>query len=394
MDSPDQLVDDYVSNLSKSTMDLSKPLWDFHVLNVETSEATSYGVFRFHHSLGDGVSLISTLLACTRKTSDPNALPSLPIAKKKLGRGNYLGFLRYFYALLLIFKLWWNTFVDVVMMMATMICLKDTKTPLKGAPGIEKSPKWFVRRMLNFHDIKLVKNAMGTTVNDVVLGVTQAGLTRYLNEKYGKDKGENRAFKNNLPKHVRLRALVAVNLRPTIMIEDILEMMEANSKCGKDWGNLFGSVYFPFHIALRDDPLDYIRDAKATMDRKKHSFQPWLSYFNTKLLLSMGGVKAAATSFYKALSNTTLGFSCLAGPIDEMSWSGHPVAFFAPSVYGVPQALVIHFQSYMDKMIVALAVDRNVIPDPYKLCDEIEKSLVLAKNCVIDRKLVKFEDVD
>ena len=44
-------------------------------------------------------------------------------------------------------------------------------------------------------------------------------------------------------------------------------MMEKGTKA--KWGNCIGSVLLPFAIALRDDPLDYVRQAKATIDRKK-----------------------------------------------------------------------------------------------------------------------------
>ena len=34
-----------------------------------------------------------------------------------------------------------------------------------------------------------------------------------------------------------------------------------------------------------------------------------------------------------------------------------------------------------------LSVDEDVIPDPHKLCFEIEKSLMLAKDAVMEKKL-------
>ncbi|RVX09837.1 O-acyltransferase WSD1 [Vitis vinifera] len=80
--SSDKYVEDYICNLTKTTLDFSKPLWDLHLLNVKTSDAEAVAVFRIHHSLGDGTSLMSLLLACTRRASDPMALPSVPMMKK------------------------------------------------------------------------------------------------------------------------------------------------------------------------------------------------------------------------------------------------------------------------------------------------------------------------
>ncbi|KAK9279245.1 hypothetical protein L1049_012923 [Liquidambar formosana] len=159
MDSPEKFVEDYISNLSKTTIDKSKPLWDLHLLNVKTSEAEAVGIFRIHHSLGDGTSLMSLLLDCTRKMSDPEALPTVPV-KKKPALCNSSGFWHYFLAFWSVFRLLWNTLVDVLMFMATALFLKDTKTPLEGPPGVEFTPRRFVHRTVSLDDMKLVKNAL------------------------------------------------------------------------------------------------------------------------------------------------------------------------------------------------------------------------------------------
>lgn len=57
------------------------------------------------------------------------------------------------------------------------------------------------------------------------------------------------------------------------------------------WGNVVGFVILPLSIALHEDPLEYVRHAKASMDRKKHSLGAKLSYFVTTLLLNLFGVK-------------------------------------------------------------------------------------------------------
>ncbi|KAJ6418806.1 hypothetical protein OIU84_002061 [Salix udensis] len=315
MDSPDQFVEDYISNLSTIPLNLSKPLWEMHILNVKTLDAEAIAVFRIHHSLGDGASLISLLLACTRQTSDPDALPSIP-ARQRAGSHFSGGVWWLFFAIWTMLRLIWNTLVDLVLFLATMLYLEDTKTPLKGAYGVELKPKRFVHRTVSLDDIKLVKNAMNMTINDAIMGVTQAGLSRYLNRKYG-DQSEiedvENGKKNKIPKNIRLRASVLVNVRPT----------------------------------------------------------PGIQLF---------GAKASAAMARRVVSNTTLAFSNVVGPVEEISFYGHPVAYIAPSVYGSPHALTIHFQSYGSKMTIVLAVDPDVIPDPHELCDDLEKSLEIIKD--------------
>lgn len=226
MDSPDKFVEDYVYNLSKTTIDKSQPLWDLHLLNVKTSDSQAVGIFRIHHSLGDGASLMSLLLACTRQINFPDALPTIPTKKKKREKtDNYkaLWICRFLMVVWSVFQLFWNTVVDIFMFIVTALFLKDTDNPLKGPPGVEFTPRRIVHRTVSLDDIKFVKNAMNAvrsdtlfvffkmpsafsifiiyeikmshltygsvlcmqTINDVALGITQAGLSRYLNRIYG-----------------------------------------------------------------------------------------------------------------------------------------------------------------------------------------------------------------
>jgi len=227
IESPDKFVEDYIHNLSKTTLDKSRPLWDIHILQLKTSkvEAEGIGIFRIHHSLGDGTSLVSLLLALTRKISDPEALPTIPVQKKRdeirTDDGPKGQFWRRVLVIWWMLKLLYNTMVDVMMFMATALFLKDTKTPVKGGQGVAFTPRRVVYRMVSLDDMKLVKNAMDAvswslplnltivhifiscslssnsaaklplllyiqTINDVALGITQAGLSRYLNRRYGK----------------------------------------------------------------------------------------------------------------------------------------------------------------------------------------------------------------
>lgn len=153
MKSPNSFVEDYISNLSRSRIKKSQPLWDLHILNTKTSDAQSTCVFRFHHSIGDGISLINLLLACSRKASDPEALPSLHGNKVS---GPHIRVTNFRSQLMVL----WNSLVAVVMFILTGLFLKDTKTPLKGSPQTEDMPRCFVHRSVSLDDIKMVKTAM------------------------------------------------------------------------------------------------------------------------------------------------------------------------------------------------------------------------------------------
>ncbi|VFQ99243.1 unnamed protein product [Cuscuta campestris] len=296
----DMLVENYTSSLTTKEMDMSKPLWDIHILNVKTSEANSTGILRMHHSLGDGISLISLFLACTRKTSDPDALPTIPTAaRRRPGFGFLLGSPFLFLMLVV------NTVVDMLLFLATLLFLKDTHTPLKGGGIIIKKShttdscggraadlpgRRLVHRTISLDDIKLIKNALNVTVNDVLMGILQAGMSRYLNRKYGKQKwSESNDNKNNLPKSVRLRGAVIFNIRPSAGIKALAEMMEKKSKA--KWGNKIGYALTPLFIGLQENPLGYIYKAKAIIDRKKLSLESRLSFSAAHLIVKLFGIE-------------------------------------------------------------------------------------------------------
>ncbi|KAI5394094.1 hypothetical protein KIW84_060977 [Lathyrus oleraceus] len=152
------------------------------------------------------------------------------------------------------------------------------------------------------------------------------------------------------------------------------------------WGNKMGYVTCPFNIALQEDPLEYVRQAKAIIDRKKHSLEAICSYACAKLVLNLFGAKVAGAITRRVLFHTTIAFSNVAGPVEEVSFYGHPVAYIAPSVYGHPHALTIHFQSYANQMTISLAVDPTIIPNPYLLCDDLEESLKLICDNVVKKR--------
>ncbi|KAL0400603.1 UNVERIFIED_CONTAM: O-acyltransferase WSD1 [Sesamum latifolium] len=349
MENPDGFVEDFTTGLSRIPLDYAKPLWEVHILNVKTSDANSVVIFKIHHSMGDGVSMISLVLACSKKLSDPESLPVMPSKKQaqtqKQKPCGVVGLMkRLFVAFWMIIVVILNTLIDSALFVATILFLKDSKTPIKGGRRVDRAPKRFVHRILSLDDVKLVKNAMNVSINDVVLGVTEAGLTRYLNRTYvdttqnHRENGAQVMKKTRaLPRHLRLRSAVVFNLRPTPTIEDLAEIMEKEKELNGVWGNLVAIVLLPMTIALQDDPLSYVRRAKATMDRKKLSLESKVVFTALKLLIKLFGIKTAAAVTSAVFRNTTFGFSNVAGPQEEISLFGHPLCYIAPSVHGFPK---------------------------------------------------------
>ncbi|EOA29307.1 hypothetical protein CARUB_v10025587mg [Capsella rubella] len=384
IDNPDQFIEDYTSNLANTPMDMSKPLWELHLLNIKTSNAESLLIGKLHHSLGDGMSLMSLLLASSRKTSDPEALPTTAATTQHVD-SNHRGWLlveRFWLMIRIIF----TTLIEVFKCLLTLCFLRDTKTPLTGKPGDRTQSTKIIHRMISLDDVKLVKNTMKMKVNDVLLGMTQAGLSRYLSKKFDEDMVVEK--KMSLDK-IRLRGTVAVNLRPDTKIEDLANMMAKGSKCR--WGNFVGIVILPLWIRSEDDPLEYIRRAKATMDMKKISVEALFYYGLVKFAMKILGEKVIESIVKRLCDHTTLTFSNVIGPDEEISFFGHPMSYVTASALGGPQALIIHYVSYVNKIIINLAVDTTVIPDPHLLCDDLVESLDIIKLAVLEKGDHKIE---
>ncbi|MED6125514.1 hypothetical protein PIB30_069168, partial [Stylosanthes scabra] len=325
---------------SKLTSLTNKAIFD-SVIHAKRRE--SVGVFRMHHSMGDGISLMSFIIASTRKSSDPDALPTMSSSTKKKEQKS--GGLRFFMSLFGPFlAVWWglvliwHTFMSLMGFLAIFF-FKETRTPLKGAPGVEHNTNCYVHRILCINDIKLLKKEMNVTFNDVLLAITQAGITRYLNrQQFGANatgsaakKGTNSALKN-----IRLRAAIAVNLRAVSGIQAVADMTAKKSKVR--WGNFIGYFLLPLSISLQEDPLEHVRQAKVVIERKKHSLEAVITFNFGKLILNLFGVKAVAAITRRILSNTTLVLSNLPGPIEEVTLCGHLLAYIAPGAYGgLPQ---------------------------------------------------------
>ncbi|RID74923.1 hypothetical protein BRARA_B01998 [Brassica rapa] len=361
---PDQFLEDYTSNMVFSPIDMSKPLWEMHILNMKTSDAESFLVARFHHSLGDGMSLMSLLLACSRKASDPESLPTL-VAPKKSKVTNVL----------------WSLVARVCFQFLLILCsVRDAATPLMEKPIATLSPNKFIHRVISLDDVKIVKNAMNMTVNDVILGMVQAGLSRYLSQKY--DSETNSKLKRSL-ENVSLRAAVFFNLRSNKKIEDLAKMMAKLST--SRWGNSIGYVMIPLWMRSENDIFEYIRRAKTIMDRKKLSLEPLFSYVLLKLTVEIFGSKALRNLAMRIFGRSTIILSNVAGPSEEISLFDHQISYVAASVSGFPQALIVHITSYVNKVIINLGVDLDVIPDPHHLCDHMVEALQMMKSAAEEK---------
>ncbi|KAK7308779.1 hypothetical protein RJT34_05005 [Clitoria ternatea] len=348
-------INNYLAELSIDTSGLSmdKPLWEIHLLLPHKCV-----IFRIHHSLGDGISLMSMLLASCRKLNNPDALPT--IAAPSASRTARIQFKN------LIVNLWF-CFVFAIQFILRCLWIRDTKSAITGGPGVELWPRKIATATFSLEHMKTVKRAVpNATINDVLFAVISSGISKYLDFR----------APNGLRDGVQLTGLAMVNLRKQPGLQELSNLMRSNS--GARWGNKFGMLLLPvyYYRSNSTDPLEYLKRAKAMIDRKKQSLEANFSYIVGDFVMSTLGPKFASFLNYRILCHTTFTISNVVGPQEEIMIGGNPVTFLRANNSALPHALILNMVSYAGKADMQVQVAKDIIPDPEFLAKCFEDALL------------------
>lgn len=148
-------VNEYLADLSTSSgLSVDKPLWEIHLL-----KAHKCVIFRIHHSLGDGISLMSMFLACCRKVDDENALPTIGTASNRKGKEK-----KWWAVVLGFVKMAWFSLVFVLKFLLRCLWVCDRETAISGGAGVELWPRKLVTARFWLQDMKIVKKAVPNAV--------------------------------------------------------------------------------------------------------------------------------------------------------------------------------------------------------------------------------------
>ncbi|PWA34086.1 O-acyltransferase, WSD1, C-terminal [Artemisia annua] len=191
-------VNEYLADLTVSCpLSTDKPLWEVHILGAHKCV-----VMRFHHALGDGVSLLSLMLTMCRKVSDGDTMPTLETrasskSKDRESIGSWLW---------KVVKMIWFTLIYMFEFIMRSLWLRDKETVVRGGAGVELWPRKLATAKFRLDDMKTVKSAVeNATINDVLFGVISLGLSRYLEDHSTKP----------LKEGLRITGAAMVNLRPS-----------------------------------------------------------------------------------------------------------------------------------------------------------------------------------
>ena len=345
----DAQLQSVIGHLIYTPLDPAKPLWTFHL--VRNYRGGSVLFARLHHAIGDGVALMLVLLSIADLTpeagaeSERNPFTDLlvdphadhaavrSLAERVMPDGMRLllhpvSAFRQAGAL----KVW----VAGLGSLARLVLRpSDPRTRFKGPLGVPKQIAW--SDPLPVGAVKEVGQALGGTVNDVLLAAMAGGLRRYL------------ARHGEVPRRLNFRAAMPVNLRP---IEQMSQL-----------GNQFGLVFLSLPVGI-GDPRARLAELRRRADGLKRSVEPVVVFGILRLLgVVPRWIQRLVVTIFAA--KTTAVMTNVPGPRETLYLAGKPIRDI---FFWVPQAgrvgIGISICSYAGQVRLGVGTDAGLVPDP------------------------------
>ncbi|TKY48876.1 O-acyltransferase WSD1 [Spatholobus suberectus] len=369
----DKCFDEYMSKIAMEQLPQDKPLWEMHIFKYPTSNAAGTFILKLHHALGDGYTIMTTLLSCVQKADNPSIPIKFPSSKSSVESKNTKTMLKILpqtasMVFKSVFDFGWSVLKDSL--------IPDDQTPIRsGHKDVGFRPMSISNVSLSLDDVKEVKNKLKVSVNDVLVGVIFFGIQLYMGAKnHESSRAESRGT-----------ALVLLNTRKIRAYKSAKEMHDTDSEA--PWGNRFHFMHVPIPI-LSDanylNPLEFVLEANKNIKRKRNSLAIPLTDVLLRLLNKIKGPQAAANYVYKILNNTSLSISHMVGPVEQVALANHPIKGFYFMTVGLSQSITVTITSYMGYLRVGFGVEEGFI-DEYQLksCFEasLEMMLKAAKKC-------------
>lgn len=365
----DECFNDYLSKIALDPFPQNQPLWDIHLITYPTKYAGGNLVFRLHHALGDGFSLMGALLSCLQRADDPS-LPitfpefrPIPSENKQNGGGAFTRLSEIIGGI-------FNTVGDFGWSLMKSTFLEDDKSPIRcGQVGVEFLPITITTMVFSIDRIKQIKTSLGVSINDVICGVIFLGTRLYM-QAMEKNSG-----------NANSTALVLLNTRNIGGYKSLKEMLLPDPE--SKWGNQFGFLHVtvPKFTTRSSDPIKFIFKAQKIIKRKRNSGGVFLT---GKLLDSIRRYRSPeVTSKYvhRTLKNSSMSISNVFGPVDRLALADHPIKGMYFMVAGVPESLTITMLSYMRTLRVAVGTQKGLI-DPQKFKSCIEEAFDIIQKAV------------
>ncbi len=351
---------DLISELMSTQLDLSRPLWQFHLVEKYGEGWALVG--RVHHCLADGPALLHVLVTMAENVSgdQPAASGSVEVQApqdRSLAMASLEATIRATEAMaregakimrnpMRLFSLARLGRGSTRALSKLLLRPPDPKTAFRGKLGTEKRVAWSVPIPLT--DIRAVGRLVDGTVNDVMLAAIAGALRRYLQSCGQRVDG------------LRIRTGLSVNLRSP---EEDIEL-----------GNHAGAFLVSLPIGV-EHPLDRLSQVKRTMDALKSSPEGTLIYG----LLNALGMAPAEIQKELVASHCTRETAMTAnvpGPAERLNLAGAPLdmlMFWVPAFGSV--GLNLNIVSYAGQIRLGVASDKGLVPHPERIVEEVQVEL-------------------
>ena len=323
----------YVGAEASLPLPADRPRWQFQVVEEFENGATAF-VVRIHHSIADGVALLSVIFSLMEEmTAEHEAAPpkgGIRPAAGAPGRG--------------LLKALAIPLTAPGILLKRLLWIPD-RHALHG-PKISGRKRVAWTAPLDLAVVKQAKDRLGATVNDVLMASVSGALCRYLERSAGQ---------------VLQRLLISmpVNVRPA---DEPLTLE-----------NRFAAV--PLELPAGILPIEErVRAVKARMDDLKHSVVPIVVYGLQRALLTVlpQGVSRGLIDFLA--NKCTAVVTNVPGPQRGITLAGRQVRSM---MFWVPQradiGLGISILSFAGKVQVGVLADTTLVPDPNDLVRAFEE---------------------
>ena len=327
-----------ISTLSAKNITFDKPPWQFIIIPKTYDGNEAVVLFRMHHGLADGVSLTRFLL---------EQFPDESLTNNQLVKFSSVD------------RKWMllNALLSGAKIIIEKLISRPDNSIIHGPmPGGVKKMSW--SKPINLQTVKKIKNATGTTVNDVLMACVSMSFHDYFKTHGVSSPPDVTA---SVPVDTRVRG------KP-IKLENNFAIV---------------SLKLP---ASKDDPLQNLYETKIHMDHIKHSGEAFA--------ISIGGSMSVEymPDCINNLWNVPIAnkHSCVLsnvpGPQQIFSISGHKVKqmFFAPpqrDLVGIGIGLV----SYAGEFTIGVCCDLNCMKDPQHIVKAFESRLEQLEKCVTSK---------
>lgn len=360
--------------LAGTPLPSGRPLWSFHL--VARYRAGSAIIARIHHCYADGVALVRVLLSLAdggqRAPEAPSAaaapehaasevleiLPRIAIDALRQGADLIESALPYARHPARVPRIAREALGIGGALLDLAALSDDPPTLLKRALSGSRRLAW--AQSLSLEEVHTLGQALGCTVNDVLISTLAGALGRYLESQGEAIDG------------LTLRATVPVNLRAPGARERPDEPIEL--------GNRFGLVFVELPVGIRH-PLERLYAVHAAMTAVKDSPQ---AQATLGLLALVGSLPPAVEEFALGLfsAKASLVASNLPGPAETLRLAGRPVV---EVLFWVPQSgsigTGVSMLTYRGRVQFGVISDRELIGDPRQLVEllaaEFERLVLL-----------------